>query len=173
MISPGPDVFLSILLLGLVGGAIGAGARTSWPAALQITRRASITAMFVAWALGAAAFAALAISKHLALNSHAFDLAVFDQVLWNTAQGRPFASSIMDTVTNLLGNHFSPIILALTPLGWVGDARGLLVIQALTLTGASIPIYLIARDRFGPQIALLWGAAYLIYPPTLYVNLTD
>ena len=79
----------------------------------------------------------------------------------------------MDTVTNLLGNHFSPIILALTPLGWVGDARGLLVIQALTLTGASIPIYLIARDRFGPQIALLWGAAYLIYPPTLYVNLTD
>ena len=72
-----------------------------------------------------------------------------------------------------MGNHFSPIILALTPLGWVGDARGLLVIQALTLTGASIPIYLIARDRFGPQIALLWGAAYLIYPPTLYVNLTD
>ncbi len=79
----------------------------------------------------------------------------------------------MDNVTSLLGNHFSPIMLALTPLGWVGDARGLLVLQALTLTGAAIPIYLIARDRFSPGIGLLWGAAYLIYPPTLYINLTD
>ena len=45
------------------------------------------------------------------------DLALFDQVVWNSLHGRLFETTLLpDNVTSQLGNHFSIILLALVPL---------------------------------------------------------
>ena len=51
--------------------------------------------------------------------SHAslYDLGILHQVLWNTAHGRPFASSVSHM--SYLGDHFSPTFALLAPLEWL------------------------------------------------------
>jgi uncharacterized membrane protein len=57
----------------------------------------------------------LAISRHLAFNT-GYDLGTFTQVVWATAPGRPFYSSLTAGMTNLPGLHFSTLLARLAPL---------------------------------------------------------
>ncbi|MCS7002126.1 MAG: DUF2079 domain-containing protein, partial [Dehalococcoidia bacterium] len=103
-------------------------------------------------------FGALSILRHEALNSNAYDLAIFDQAIWNTSRGRWFAVSIkLEDLTNpiLLGDHFSPALALLAPVYWVwSDVRALLIVQTLLFAVGAFPIYRLARHlqlgAFGP-----------------------
>ena len=74
-------------------------------------------------ALGAALvatilFGALALLRHWTFHSTASDLAVFDQVMWNTVHGRFMESTISLARCephSFFGDHFSPALLLLVP----------------------------------------------------------
>jgi uncharacterized membrane protein len=120
----------------------------------------------------------LSLQRHAALKSNAYDLAIFDQAIFNTAFGRPFAVSIKtDDLTNpiLLGDHFSPALALLAPLTWVwNDVRALLLAQSLLLAAGALPLYRLAREQ--TKSALLPPAlvlAYLLSPTLQHTNLYD
>lgn len=115
----------------------------------------------------------LAIRKHLAFHT-GFDLAVFAQIVWATAQGQPFFTSLTAETTNFLGFHFSPILAVLAPLYrlWP-DARLLLSLQAMILALPAIPLYSFARRRIGEAPALLLVGVYFFSPLLHYIALMN
>lgn len=120
-------------------------------------------------ALAAAGFSAFSLYRHATFNSGAFDLGIFDQVVWNSAHGRLFANTLSES-PNFLGQHFSPILLLLVPIAWVGaNASGLLVAQAALLAAAALPIGWYALRRIGGWGALIIPLGYLIHP-TLFAT---
>ena len=117
----------------------------------------------------------LAVLKHLSFNSSAYDLGVFDQVVWNSSHGRLFENSVAPEAPHFLGLHFAPIVVILVPLYWVYPSPITLVcMQALLLAVAGVPIYLLARDLLHSHVlALTMLVAYLLQPATAYIALFD
>jgi len=86
----------------------------------------------------------LSLTRYNSYSSN-FDLAIYDQIIWNSAHGRFFVSSIMGDC-NSLGNHFEPVLLLLAPFHRLfPDVRFLFAVQALALSSAMIPLYLVSR----------------------------
>src|ERR1700682_1097261 len=134
----------------------------------------------VAFGLAAAYFltySALSRLRHESYHSFGFDLGLFDQVFWNTTQGRPFESTMSQALPvphSLLGDHFSPAFLLLMPFYFAfPHPETLLVIQSLALALGAWPVYLLARLKLAPGYALLWVIAYFLFVPLAYVNLFD
>ena len=118
----------------------------------------------------------LALARHNALRSHAYDLGIFAQVLWNTSRGHLFQNTVMvEHAENLLGQHFAPIFLLMVPIYWVWpDPRALLILQTVALALGALPLYWLARLKTGSRIAaILIAAAYLVAPAVHYVNFYD
>src|SRR2546430_4711142 len=88
-------------------------------------------------AVYALTFGALSLIRHWSFHSTGLDLGVFDQVLWNTSQGRFMESTLsLDRCVphSFFGDHFSPILVALVPLYWVAPhPETLLVVQTVAL----------------------------------------
>src|SRR5690349_19289638 len=81
------------------------------------------TALFT-WAL---------LAQHRSFNSNGWDLAWFDQIVWNTAQGRPFETSFADW--NFLGEHVEPVLLLFAAVYRVKpDVEVLLLTQVIVGT---------------------------------------
>jgi len=123
--------------------------------------------------LWAIVLAAYAFARHERLNSSGYDLAIKTQVIWNTFQGNWFASSI--EVEHYLGDHVQLIFLLLAPLYalWA-DVRIMLLLQAILLSLGAIPVYRIAlRELDDRRLALLFAAAFLLFPLVGFVNRFD
>jgi uncharacterized membrane protein len=124
-----------------------------------------------------ALFSWLSLRGYAALHVGYGDSGMFSTILYNTLHGRPFFA---DTVTvtaeaaakNYLGWHFSPGLLLLLPIFWLfPHHETLLMLHALFLTLAALPIYLAARRLSG---SALLGAAlacgYLVAAPLSHAN---
>ena len=123
-------------------------------------------------------FGALALLRHWTFHSTASDLAVFDQVMWNTVHGR-FMESTMSLARcephSFFGDHFSPALLLLVPpYALFPHPETLIVAQTISLALGAWPIYLLAR-RSLPTSAqrLVWVAAYLLSAPLSFIALYD
>ncbi len=127
---------------------------------------------WILFVLYAVMLSAVSISRHLSLNS-SFDLAIFDQAVWNTLQGRFLVSSIKGNMV-LLGDHWNPILVLVAPLFLVWDnAMALLVFQSVAV-GLCIPIvYKLAEGllcegtvrRPAPWLLYAIPAAFFLYLP--------
>lgn len=119
------------------------------------------------------AIGSLAIARHLSFHS-GFDLGIFAQVAWSTANGRPFFTSLAGGTTNFLGEHFAPLLAVLAPLYslWP-DARTLLVVQTLALAAGAFPLFAFGRARLGARLAVVVVVAYLLSPLLHFVALFD
>lgn len=105
----------------------------------------------------AVAFTSVALDRWAAYETNAFDLAFFDQIIWNTAQGRPLATSFV--AYNFAGQHFEPVLLFFVPAYWLGAGPQLLLAtQALVSAAAALPLFALAR-RFGLPLAAAVAAA--------------
>ena len=99
------------------------------------TRLSHLSPWSIAVWVGAAAYALL-LSLEAVREHHRFetflDLAVYDQALWLLAHGHePFSTVISRP---LLGGHFQPGIVLLTPLYWLDlGVPGLLTAQSIAL----------------------------------------
>jgi uncharacterized membrane protein len=127
-------------------------------------RRWPITLLPVALALLAAiAYAAISIYRHDHFASNAFDLGVQDQTVWGYSRLQMIPNTV-EMIRNLLGDHFHPILMVVAPLYWIwDDARVLLLVQAVLLAAAGIPIFWWARERLGLIPAIAFEAAYLTF----------
>jgi uncharacterized membrane protein len=107
-------------------------------------------------------FSVLMILKHDAFNTRTYDLARFDQAIWNTLHGRFLFSSILHQ--SILANHFSPLLAALSPLFLIwDDVKVLFVAQAVSVAASGIPLYQIVRSR-RPALAPWFLLAYYLNP---------
>ena len=128
--------------------------------------------------LGGILFGALALVRHWSFHSTASDLAVFDQVLWNTIHGRFMEStlSLANCVPHhFFGDHFSPALLLILPFyALIPRHETLLLVQTVALALGAWPVYLLAR-RFLPVgwQRLVWVAAYLLSAHLSFVALYD
>lgn len=122
-------------------------------------------------------YSALAILRHRSYHSFGFDLAVYDQAIWNTTQGRVLESTMTQTIPaphSQLGDHFSPIYLALVPFYVVyPHPETLLILETFALALGAWPVYLLARLKLPPGYAVLWVLVYLLFIPLAYINLYD
>ena len=105
--------------------------------------------------------------QHAALQTQAFDLGIFANVLWNTSRGRWFFDGIRGV--NHLGDHFSPLLAVLAPAFrlW-NDAGVLLVIQSAALSAALPFAYLLGRRVTGRRDAGVLLAVWLAFLPFLH-----
>ncbi|KAA3664959.1 MAG: DUF2079 domain-containing protein [Chloroflexi bacterium] len=120
-----------------------------------------------------AAYGWLVLSRHGRFNSTGYDLAIHEQILWNTLNGRFFATSL--EVDNSFADHFRPFMLVLLPFYAVfQSAKTLLVAQVLALAAAAIPLFLIADARLkSKRVAMAITFMYLIYPAVGFVARFD
>ena len=111
-------------------------------------------------------FSYLAVVRHYTFNTTAYDLAMYDQTVWNTSQGRPFAINLLEDtmpgLTNKLGDHVEPILLPLAALYLIrSNPDVLLITQALALAALIWPLYYLVRDR--SRSVWLAGFAIVLY----------
>ncbi len=123
-------------------------------------------------------FGTLALLRHWSFHSTASDLAVFDQVLWNTIHGR-FMESTMSLARcephSFFGDHFSPaLLLIVPPYALFPHPETLIVVQTIALALGVWPIYLLARRSLPTsEQRLVWVAAYLLSAPLSFIVLYD
>ena len=125
-----------------------------------------LAALFAIW-LGT-----LTLMRHQSLQTYGCDLGIFDNVLWNTVHGHVLHSAILNR--HFFGEHASPILLLLAPLYalWQ-DARLLLLVQAVALAWAALPLYRMAARQLGPAAGLVVLFLYFSYVPLQGLYLFD
>lgn len=145
---------------------------------LQVDARSEGRIVFAVALLAGILFGALALLRHWSFHSTASDLAVFDQVLWNTMNGR-FMESTLSLARcephSFFGDHFSPALLLILPLyALVPRPETLLVVQTIALALGVWPVYLIARRFLSTSgQRLVWVAAYVLSAPLSFIALYD
>ena len=145
----------------------------------------------VAAALWAVSFSFLAIARHDAFESNAFDLGYVTQTLWNTVHGEPFVFTTVDGVPfspegtldvshlrkphSLLAFHVEPILLLVAPLFAIWpDPRLLLILQAIALAAGAVSAAALAGRRLRhPAAPVAFGLAYLLSPSIAAPALSD
>jgi uncharacterized membrane protein len=127
----------------------------------------------------AAGFSWLAVLRHLAFQSHAFDLGNMDQAVWATLHGMPLRFTDMEVrssvLTNRLAIHVEPILFPISLLYLLHSGpETLLVVQAAVVATGAVPAYLLARDILGrPLLSLVFPAAYFLHPSLQNALLDD
>lgn len=111
--------------------------------------------------------------RHMSFHSKAWDLAIFDQVIWNLANGNGWECSVRG-VTDLRGDHFEPILLLFVPLYNIFPHVGwLLAAQAGSLVGTGLVIWSAYRKRIGYTAAMFFFIAFCLYSPIHWLALAD
>ncbi|MEA2064867.1 MAG: DUF2079 domain-containing protein, partial [Patescibacteria group bacterium] len=119
-------------------------------------------------------FSAISIWKYDNFLYNGLDLAIFNQVFFNTANGNLFGLTIHPH--SYLGDHFAPIILLLAPIySLFNSAKFLLALQSLILALSAFPFYLIAKNIFknNRSLALILSIIFLLNPILWNINLFD
>ena len=96
----------------------------------------------------AAGYIALAVFQHRHFLTHAHDLGIFDQGVWQISRfQRPAMTVRFMPLPNMFGDHFHPIILVLVPWYWVFESPLVLLVAQALLFAATVPLgFLVARQ---------------------------
>ncbi len=94
-------------------------------------------------------FSLVSIIEHTHFRTYGDDLGIFDQAIWHYSLFQTPVSTVRG-LSNILGDHFHPILILLAPMYWIFHTPvNLLVAQAFLLAITIIPIYLIAKKELG------------------------
>ena len=103
---------------------------------------------------------------------HDMDLAIFNQLMWNTIHGNFLHSSIRGGI--IFNDHLFPILLFLLPVYAIFQHPiTILFLQSLFLGLGALPIYILAKEELNKTFACAFALLYLIYPALWYANLYD
>ena len=124
-------------------------------------------------ALAAIGYAWAAIYRFDHFGANAYDLGIFDQTVWGYSRFDWIANTIL-RIPHELGDHTDFTLMLLAPLYWVwSDPRMLLLVQAVLLASAALPLYALARDQLGVAAAILFEVAYLTFFGVLAGDIFD
>jgi uncharacterized membrane protein len=120
-------------------------------------------------------FSFFTLRNHWNLRTAAYDMAIEDNVVFNAMRGELLkASPIFGPVGTHLGHHATLFAYLLVPFYAIAPrAETLLVIQAVLIGAAVIPLFLFARNRLGPYQAVSIAAMYVFYAPLHGANFYD
>jgi len=105
-------------------------------------------------------FSILCLYKYFSYNYIGIDLAIFNQVFYNSSQGNFFDLTIHPHL--YLGDHFALIIPLLIPFYFLLKSPiTLLILQSFILALGAWPIYLIARQKLSRNLSLIMALFYL------------
>jgi uncharacterized membrane protein len=124
----------------------------------------------IAYSLGLVAAVYLSLLKlkqHFVFQTTAYDLGLQANVAWNTIHGRLLHDSLQNI--NYLGDHFSPIHLALSLfyLLWE-NAATLLIIQSIGIGLASIALYFLALEKMHQKWLAISMTTFFLFNPYLH-----
>ncbi len=131
----------------------------------------ALVALFVGYHL------TLCVLKWRAYGYGDFDLAIFDQAVWNTAHlNTPFSTSIR--FGSVFADHVPLILLGAVPiywlLGWLFPGGLILVaVQAIALGVAAFPLRRLGKQAAGNLAGVAVATAYLLHPATGYLALFE
>lgn len=125
--------------------------------------------------IGASALILFACSsiRHALFQSGAYDLGIYDQVVYLISQGEPPISSILGF--HHMGNHAAWAVYPLALLYKIyPDVHWLLAVQAVALALGALPTWYLAREAgLKESQAVAVAAAYLLYPVVFNANLFE
>ncbi len=115
----------------------------------------------------------IVVTRHLALRTHALDLGYYVQVVWSIATG--YGAYVTFPPMNAWGDHFSPVLYLMVPLGRVvPGAIGLLVVQTLVLAVGGLAVFGYAARRLSAVPAAGGLALLFLVNPSLHgINIRD
>lgn len=104
---------------------------------------------------------------------HGFDMVDFHMPIWGTTVGRFLLVSRYNFTDTFMGLDVALGFLPAIPFyALLPSAYTLVVLQALLLVSAALPVHLIARDRLGsPWAGVAFAALYLLYPTTQFMGM--
>jgi uncharacterized membrane protein len=137
----------------------------------------STVVLFTLVCLYALLFGVLAARAYSAHETGAFDLGVYDQPLWNAAQGRGLSLTLVPHLgPTRFAIHVEPILFLIVPIYRfvTDDPRLLLWLQTVVIALGGLPLYGLARRRLADDwAALSIVTVYLLLPALESVNLFD
>jgi uncharacterized membrane protein len=142
-------------------------------------RRARVLPLAIV-VFGAAGYAAY-MSYFTILNHHlilttAFDLGIYDNLMFNALKGHPFHSPVLfgPGNRNYLAGHAELGMLLFIPFYAIRPGtETLLIIQACAFGFAAVPLYLFAARNIPRPAAVLVSYAYLLFAPLHLPNFYD
>jgi uncharacterized membrane protein len=150
----------------LAGRARAAARRPALPALLVLAGALA----YAAW------FASVTLAAHWNGYTRSYDLAIFDNLMWNVVHGGEFLISTPASggEHSHFGRHATLLAYGLAPFYALHASAGtLLLMQAILLGFAALPLFFFARIHLGPAAASALALAYLLYPPLHGSNLYD
>jgi uncharacterized membrane protein len=116
-------------------------------------------------------FALLSVQVQDGYASPGFDMGIFDQGVWLLSRFHAPFVTVMGR--DLFGDHTSFVLLLAVPFYWIRpEAQTLLVIQALLIAAAAVPVYLLGLRRLGSAwMATALALAFLLNPALQQGNL--
>ena len=158
-----------------IGLVVADAARTGGRPARLSPRAGLIAAGLLALAYSVL-LSAISVLRHNSFMTHAFDLGIHDQALYNILHSGYMRTTLYGPYAiDYLGDHFSPILFLLAPVyALFQDARTLLVVQSVFLAAGAVPVYLLAHEKTrSVLLGLALALGYLLYPALHGVNLRD
>ena len=149
--------------------ATGPGSRVPGPARRAAHRLRERTADLRAprfdpyWIAGFlfVAFAVLSYSRFRTLSISSWDLGIFEQAVRGYAHFRAPVVDLKGPGTNILGDHFSPVLIVLAPLyRLIPSPVTLLTAQAALFAVSAVPVTRAAARHLGRGQGLALGVAY-------------
>lgn len=135
---------------------------------------------FVLVVLASAGYAAyvahFTIMHHHRLGTTAFDLGIYDNLMYQALHGRPFVSPVLfgPAGGNYIAGHAEFAMLLFVPFYAIRPGpETMLIIQAVVLGFAAVPLYLFAATRLPRPTAALVALAYLLFAPLHGPNFYD
>lgn len=124
-------------------------------------RHVPVAVLIVAYAVR---FGSLGVDVLHGFGQPAFDMGIPDQGVWLLSRFHDPFVTVMGR--QLFGDHVSFVYVLLVPIYWVyPHTAALLVVQAMLLAGAAIPIYILGRHLLGSTVlATLAAGSYLLNP---------
>jgi uncharacterized membrane protein len=108
------------------------------------------------------------ILNHYRLKTASWDLAIFDNLMWNLIRGKWFAASPdLGRTGSHIQFHANFLFYLYAPIyALYQHAETLLVLQAVLVSATAVPIYLIAKNRLGSSwVGVIFAYLYLIHAP--------
>lgn len=130
--------------------------------------RAALALVVLAAAGYAAFFSFFTIRYHHNLHSTSYDLALEENILWNILHGFKFfrSSPFSGSTGSHFGNHATFFSYLIAPIyALYQHAETLLVIQAILMGAAAVPLFFFARRHLGAWMGCAIAITYLLYPP--------
>ena len=98
-------------------------------------------------------YSLLSIIRHNRFDSFAYDLGIYDQVVWQYSRLKIPYSSIKEKI--IFGDHFTPTLAFLAPLYWIwNNVRTLLIFQSFWVSISAFGFYLLAKHKKLPLLPI-------------------